>query len=38
MAILAALASPEELDILAITAVAGNVPIRLTLENSLKLV
>ncbi len=38
MAILAALASPEELDVLAITAVAGNVPLRLTLENSLKLV
>lgn len=38
VAILAALASPEDLDVLAITAVAGNVPLRLTLENSLKLV
>jgi purine nucleosidase len=33
-----ALASPEELDVLAITAVAGNVPIDRTVTNSLALV
>jgi purine nucleosidase len=38
VAILAALASPEELDVLAITAVAGNVPLDLTVNNSLALV
>lgn len=38
MAILAALASPEELDVLAITSVAGNVPLDLTVTNCLALV
>jgi len=38
VAILAALASPDELDVLAITAVAGNVPLDLTVSNSLALV
>ena len=38
MAILAALASPEELDVLAITAVAGNVPLDLTVRNALAMV
>jgi purine nucleosidase len=38
VAILAALASPEELEVLAITAVAGNVPLRLTVANALSLV
>ncbi len=38
VAILLALASPEDLDVLAITAVAGNVPLSLTTTNSLKLV
>jgi purine nucleosidase len=38
VAILVALASPEELDVLAITAVAGNVPLDLTVINSLALV
>lgn len=38
MAILAALASPDELEVLAITAVAGNVPLELTVKNSLALV
>lgn len=38
MAILTALASPDELDVLAITAVAGNVPLDLTVKNSLVLV
>lgn len=38
MAILVALASPDELDVLAITAVAGNVPLDLTVTNSLALV
>jgi purine nucleosidase len=38
VAILLALASPEELDVLAITAVAGNVPLDLTVINSLALV
>jgi purine nucleosidase len=38
VAILVALASPEELDVLAITAVAGNVPLDLTVTNSLALV
>ncbi len=34
VAILLALASPEELDVLGITAVAGNVPLSLTLKNA----
>jgi purine nucleosidase len=38
VAILTALASPDELEVLAITAVAGNVPIDLTVKNSLALV
>jgi purine nucleosidase len=38
VAILAALASPDELEVLAITAVAGNVPLELTVKNSLALV
>ncbi len=38
VAILLALASPEELEVLAITAVAGNVPLELTVTNSLSLV
>ncbi|MBI5157218.1 MAG: nucleoside hydrolase [Acidimicrobiia bacterium] len=38
IAILLALASPEDLDVLAITAVAGNVPLPLTTVNSLKMV
>ena len=38
VAILLALASPEELEVLAITAVAGNVPLDLTVTNSLSLV
>jgi purine nucleosidase len=38
VAILLALASPEDLDVVAITAVAGNVPLALTTVNSLKMV
>ena len=38
VALLAALASPEELEVLAITAVAGNVPLDLTVANCLALV
>ncbi len=38
VAILAALASPDELEVLAVTAVAGNVPLSLTLRNALALV
>lgn len=38
VAILTALASPEELEVHAITAVAGNVPLDLTVRNSLMLV
>lgn len=38
VAILLALASPMELEVLAITAVAGNVPLPLTAINSLKMV
>lgn len=38
VAILAALASPEELDVLAITTVAGNVPIDKVTNNALALV
>ncbi len=38
VAILLALASPEDLDVLAITAVAGNVPLDLTATNALSLV
>jgi purine nucleosidase len=36
IAFLAALASPEELEVLAITTVAGNVPVDLTAKNALK--
>jgi purine nucleosidase len=36
VAILAALASPEELEVLAITTVAGNVPLSLTSKNARK--
>ena len=36
VAFLMALASPEELDVLAITTVAGNVPLSLTSKNALK--
>lgn len=35
VAILLALASPEDVDVLGITAVAGNVPLRLTQKNAL---
>lgn len=35
VAILAALASPDELDVLGITAVAGNVPLSLTQRNAM---
>ena len=38
VAILLALASPDELEVLAITAVAGNVPLELTVINSLSVV
>ena len=38
VALLAALASPEDLKVLAITAVAGNVPLDLTVANSLAIV
>lgn len=38
IAILLALASPEEIDLLAVTAVAGNVPLARTQENARKLV
>ena len=34
VAILLALASPEEIDVLGITAVAGNVPLELTAKNA----
>ena len=37
VAILTALASPEELDILGIVTVAGNIPLSLTTKNALKL-
>ena len=37
IAILLALASPDEIELLAITAVAGNVPLRLTQTNARKL-
>jgi purine nucleosidase len=36
VAFLAALASPEQLQVLAITTVAGNVPVTLTSKNALK--
>jgi purine nucleosidase len=36
VAFLAALASPDELEVLAITTVAGNVPVELTSKNALK--
>ncbi len=36
VAILMALASPEELEVLAVTTVAGNVPLSLTSKNALK--
>jgi purine nucleosidase len=38
LAILLALASPEELEVLAVTAVAGNVPLALTAVNARKIV
>lgn len=38
LAILLALGSPDELNVLAITAVAGNVPLRLTEKNARKMV
>jgi purine nucleosidase len=38
LAILLALASPDDLDVLAITAVAGNVPLALTEKNARKIV
>ncbi len=38
LAILLALGSPEQLDVLAITAVAGNVPLKLTEKNARKMV
>jgi purine nucleosidase len=38
VAVLTALASPDELDVLAITVVAGNVPLDLTVTNTLALV
>ncbi|MGI9450508.1 MAG: nucleoside hydrolase [Geminicoccaceae bacterium] len=38
LAILLALASPEEINVLAITAVAGNVPLALTEKNARKMV
>jgi purine nucleosidase len=38
LAILLALASPEELEVLAVTAVAGNVPLALTERNARKIV
>jgi purine nucleosidase len=38
LAILLALASPEELEVLAVTAVAGNVPLPLTEKNARKIV
>lgn len=38
VAILLALASPDELDVVAITTVAGNVPLRLTTRNALMMV
>lgn len=37
-AILFALGSPQELDVVGITAVGGNVPLKLTAENALKVV
>ncbi len=36
VAILLALASPQEIDILGITCVAGNVPIEMTTRNALR--
>src|SRR5579862_4539846 len=36
VAVLVALASPEDLQVLAVTTVAGNVPLRLTSKNALK--
>ncbi len=36
VALLTALASPDELEVLAITTVAGNVPVRLTSKNARK--
>jgi purine nucleosidase len=38
LALLLALGSPDELDVLAVTAVAGNVPLALTQENARKIV
>ena len=36
MAFLTAIASPDELEVLAITTVAGNVPVELTAKNARK--
>ena len=36
VAILLAIASPQEVDVLGITCVAGNVPIELTTKNALR--
>ena len=36
VAFLAAIASPDELEVLAITTVAGNVPVELTSKNARK--
>ena len=36
IAIMVALASPEDLDVLAVTTVAGNVPLELTSKNARK--
>jgi inosine-uridine nucleoside N-ribohydrolase len=38
IAILTALASPEELDVIGITTVGGNVPLELTTKNALMMV
>ena len=38
VALLLALASPAELEVRAVTSVAGNVPLELTTENALSLV
>jgi purine nucleosidase len=38
VALLTALASPEELEVIAVTAVAGNVPLDLTVHNALAMV
>jgi purine nucleosidase len=38
LALLLALGSPDELEVLAVTAVAGNVPLALTQENARKVI